>query len=196
MEGTDISCVPSAPTYAQFPPLSTSSPTMVHCLQLMNLHWHIGTTQNPSFRVHLWCSTCYGLRHVFMMTYTMIPRWHGGKESICQCRRCKRCKFNPWLRRIPWSRKWRFTLVFLPGKFHGQRSLGGQQSMGSQRVGHNWVTEHSHDDMYPPLSYHTEHIPLCICHKQINQIYKQNPSILQRKQNPTRERDCSRNAGL
>ena len=142
------------------------------------------------------CSTCYGLRHLFMMTYTMIPRWHGGKESICQCRRCKRCKFNPWLRRIPWRRKWQFTPVFLPGKFHGQRSLGGQQSMGSQRVGHNWATERCHDDMYPPLSYHTEHIPLCICHKQINQIYKQNPSILQRKQNPTGKRDCSRNAGL
>ena len=30
------------------------------------------------------------------------------------------------------------TPVFLPGKFHGQRSLVGySQSMGSQRVGHN-----------------------------------------------------------
>ena len=90
-----------------------------------------------SLRVHVWCITCYGLRHLFMMPYTMTPRWHSGKESICQCRRCKRCKFNPWLRRIPWSRKWQFTPVFLPGKFHGQRGLGGQQSTGSQRVGHN-----------------------------------------------------------
>ena len=58
-----------SPTYAQFPPLSTSSPTMIHCLQLMNLHWHIGTTQNPLFPlgftfgvlhatgldIYLWC---------------------------------------------------------------------------------------------------------------------------------------------
>ena len=34
------------------------------------------------------------------------------------------------------------TPVFLPGKSHGQRSLGGySQSMGSQRVGHNLVTK-------------------------------------------------------
>ena len=33
-------------------------------------------------------------------------RWHSGKESACQCRRCKRCRFNSWVGRIPWSRKW------------------------------------------------------------------------------------------
>ena len=46
-----------------------------------------------------------------------------GKESTCQCRRCKRCGFDPWVGKIPWIRKWQSTLVFLPGKFHGQRSL-------------------------------------------------------------------------
>ena len=30
--------------------------------------------------------------------------------------------------------------IFLPGKFHGQRSLVGYKSMGSQRVRHDWVT--------------------------------------------------------
>ena len=33
-------------------------------------------------------------------------------------------RFDPWVRKIPWSRKWQPTSVFLPGKFHGQRSLG------------------------------------------------------------------------
>ena len=46
-----------------------------------------------------------------------------GKESSCQCRRCMRCRFNHWGRKIPWSRKWQPALVFLPGKFHGQRNL-------------------------------------------------------------------------
>ena len=27
--------------------------------------------------------------------------------------------------KIPWSRKWQPTPVFLPGEFHGQRSLAG-----------------------------------------------------------------------
>ena len=31
--------------------------------------------------------------------------------------------FNPWVEKIPWSRKWQPTPVFLPGIFHGKRSL-------------------------------------------------------------------------
>ena len=51
-----------------------------------------------------------------------LPRWLSGKESTCQCRRHE---FDPWVRKILWSRKWQPTAVFLPGKFHGQRSLMG-----------------------------------------------------------------------
>ena len=29
-----------------------------------------------------------------------------GKESSCQCRRYKRRGFDPWVGKIPWSRKW------------------------------------------------------------------------------------------
>ena len=39
--------------------------------------------------------------------------------------RHKRRRFDPWVRKIPWSRKWQPVPVFLPGKFHGQRSLVG-----------------------------------------------------------------------
>ena len=48
-----------------------------------------------------------------------------------------------------WRRKWQPTPVFLPEKFNGQRSLGGLQSMGSQRVGHNLATKKKK----PNLSY-------------------------------------------
>ena len=34
-------------------------------------------------------------------------------------------RFNPWVRKIPWSRKWQPAPVFLPGKSHGQRTLVG-----------------------------------------------------------------------
>ena len=54
------------------------------------------------------------------------------KESPCQCRRPK---FNPWVGKIHWRGEWLPTPVFLPGEFHRQRSLGGLQSMGLQRVG-------------------------------------------------------------
>ena len=48
-----------------------------------------------------------------------------GKEPTCQCRRQRRCGFNPWVGKIPWRRKWQPTPLFLPGKSHGQRSLVG-----------------------------------------------------------------------
>ena len=48
-----------------------------------------------------------------------------GKEPTCQCRRHKTRGFDPSIRKIPWRRKWKHTPVFLPGKFHGQKSLEG-----------------------------------------------------------------------
>ena len=33
--------------------------------------------------------------------------------------------FDPWVRKLPWRRKWQHTPVFLPGDSHGQRSLVG-----------------------------------------------------------------------
>jgi len=62
-----------------------------------------------------------------------FPGGTGGKESACQCRRCKRLGFDPWVGKISWSRKWQPTPVFLSGKSHGQRILG-LQSMGLQIV--------------------------------------------------------------
>ena len=38
-------------------------------------------------------------------TYILLPRWHRGKESACQCRRRKRHGFDPWVGKIPWRRK-------------------------------------------------------------------------------------------
>ena len=48
-----------------------------------------------------------------------------GKEPTCQCRRCKRFGFNPWVRKIPWSRKWQLTPVFLPGESPWIEEPGG-----------------------------------------------------------------------
>ena len=55
-------------------------------------------------------------------TYMGFPGSASGKESTCQCRKCKNCRFEPWVRKFLWSRKRHPTLVFLPVKFHGQRS--------------------------------------------------------------------------
>ena len=59
-----------------------------------------------------------------------FPGGASGKESSCQCRRPKKPGFHPRVRKIPWTRKWQSTPVFLPGKFCGQRSLMGYRSWG------------------------------------------------------------------
>ena len=42
---------------------------------------------------------------------------------------------------MPWRRKRQPTPVFLPGEFHGQRSLAGYSPWGHKRVRHNLVTK-------------------------------------------------------
>ena len=54
-----------------------------------------------------------------------FPGGASGKEPTCQCRRCKRLGFSPWVGKIPWRRKWHPTPIFLPGESHGWRSLVG-----------------------------------------------------------------------
>ena len=49
-------------------------------------------------------------------------------KSICL--QYGRPEFDLWVRNIPWRRKWQPTPVFLPGKFHGWRSLVGCSPWG------------------------------------------------------------------
>ena len=56
------------------------------------------------------------------------------KNPPCQCRRCEGFGFHLWVRKIPWSRKWHPSSVFLPGKFHGQRSLVGYSPWGHKEL--------------------------------------------------------------
>ena len=46
------------------------------------------------------------------------------------CLQCGRPGFDPWVEKIPWRRKWQPTPVFLPGEFHGQRTLTGYSPWG------------------------------------------------------------------
>jgi len=47
------------------------------------------------------------------------------------------CSFDPWVRKIPWRRKWQPTPGFLLGKFHGHRSLVGYSPWDHKRVRHD-----------------------------------------------------------
>ena len=73
-----------------------------------------------------------------------IPGGASCKEPACQCRRRKRCRFNPWDTKIPRRRAWQPTPVFLPRESHGQRSLMGYSPNGHKQPDTIEVTQHSH----------------------------------------------------
>ena len=91
----------------------------------------LGKTYGLSLISHtcILCKLYYSLKPYIVWYKSVIllrlPRWLNGKQSTCQCRRHRRLGFNPWVRKIPWRRKWQPTPVLLPGDFYGQRSLVG-----------------------------------------------------------------------
>ena len=63
----------------------------------------------------------------FHIKVTDFPGGSDVKESTCNA---DRPEFNPWVRTIPWQRKWQPTPVFWPGESYGQRSLAGYSPWG------------------------------------------------------------------
>ena len=66
---------------------------------------------------------------------------YSGKESTGQCRSHKRHGFGSWVGKILWSKKWQPIPVFLPGQFHGQKSLEGYSPWGHKESD---TIEHTH----------------------------------------------------
>ena len=96
-----------------------------------------------------------GTMFIFFTTLSTelgLPWWLGIKESACQCRKPE---FDPWIRKIRCRRKWQPTLVFLPGKSHGQRSLGGYSPWDLKRVRHNLATKQQSTELSTRLAYST-----------------------------------------
>ena len=61
------------------------------------------------------------------------------EESVCQC---KRCRFNPWVRKVPSVAITTHSSI-LAWKIPWAEEPGGVESMGSQKVGHDLTTEHT-----------------------------------------------------
>ena len=86
-----------------------------------------------------------------LVSVTALPmgratvRWLSGKESTCWCKRHKRRSFDPWVGKIPWSRKWQPTPVFLSGKSHGHRRLAGYSLWGCKELD---ITEWAHTSLW------------------------------------------------
>ena len=64
--------------------------------------------------------------HLTMMRMDFL----GGSNGKIIYLQCGRPRFDPWVGKIRWRRKWQSTPVPLPGKSHGQRSLVGYSPRG------------------------------------------------------------------
>ena len=93
-----------------------------------------------------------------------FPGGASGKEPTCQCRRHKRLRSDPWVRKIPWRGKRQPTPAFLPGESHGQRSLTGYSPWGC-RVRHNWSDWAQHIPLSWPLCLWNTHVHVRIYEK-------------------------------
>ena len=65
------------------------------------------------------------------MTLCAFPGGASGKDPACQCRRCKRCGFDPWIGKIPLEEG------IFPWKIPWREEPGVLQSVGLHRVTHD-----------------------------------------------------------
>ena len=91
------------------------------------------------------------VKRIFILYWNIvdlgIPTWLSGKEPAGQRRRPE---FDPFIRKITWRTEWLPTLVFLPGKSHGQRGLEGYIVQG---VAESDTTEHTRMKQTADLQY-------------------------------------------
>ena len=54
---------------------------------------------------------------------------------------CRKCRFSPWVGKVPWRKKCQPTPVFLPGKSHGQRTGWLYSPWGRRSIKHDLVND-------------------------------------------------------
>ena len=89
-------------------------------------------------------------RHLYILA---IVNKAAIKEPAWQCWSPQRCRFNSWIRKIPWSKMathfnilaWRIPWTEEPG--------GRMQSMGLQKVRHDWACTHTNIRVHVSLWY-------------------------------------------
>ena len=96
--------------------------------------------------------------HGRILSNIRLPGGSDCRESACNA---EDQGLIPGSGRFPWRRKWLSTPIFLPGEFHGQRSLVGY-SPWNCRVRHDWATN-TFSSIPIPLSPPDERSCCCCC---------------------------------
>ena len=90
--------------------------------------------------------------------YTWIFKFylHAWLRAYRICLQCRRPRFDPWVRKIPWRREWHPTPVFLPGESDGQGSLTGYSPWDRKELNTTEQLTLSHFHIKIALSYESK----------------------------------------
>ena len=83
--------------------------------------------------------------------FTTAPPGSSGGSAVRICLPMQEIRVEPLGWKVPWGRKWQPTLVFWPGKSHGQRSLLGYSLLGHKKVRQDLETKQQHWWVQKPL---------------------------------------------
>ena len=122
---------------------SASSPPKAQGTKILKAAWHGQKKKKKANKVILqkhcreWLAAlCHSL------VYPILgPPWCLSSKNLPANAGNTGPGFDPWVGKIPWSRKWQSALVFLPGKFHGLRSLVGYSPWGCKGVRQELVSK-------------------------------------------------------
>ena len=125
------------------------NPSYFRKIFVPDIHMSLNRKQNNSDqRLRNIINFTFKFGYIFpCVTYFSMHISLGGSEgkSKSVCLQYGRPRLDPWVRKIRWRRKWQSTLVLLPGKSHGQRSLVGYSPWGHKELD---TTERLHSCIY------------------------------------------------
>ena len=97
----------------------------------------VGVLKSPTVMVLLLLSLFRSVSVCLMYLASLVAQWQRIRLQ------CRRRRFDPWIRRIPWRRKWQATPVFLPREFRGLRTLVGYSPQGHKQLDTTDAAEHT-----------------------------------------------------
>ena len=136
--------------------------------------WRRGSTQSSVLAWKIpWTEESGGLQslgsqksqtRLKQLNSSSSSRWLSGEESACNAGDAGSI---PGSGKIPWRRKLEPTPVFLPGKFHGQRSLVDYSLWGHKRVRHNLASEQRQQLIWHSTKIHNLYFSILVSLFQI-----------------------------
>ena len=127
----------------------------------------------------LWCGQNYRknsshLKYHPLGRSSVFPGGANGKEPAWQFRRCKRCRFDPCVRKMAWRRAWQPTRYSCLEDLL-DRGARWTTSIGPQsRTRLKWLSAHTHTHTHTPLEVSLKELPWpsqrSMCHHQLETV--------------------------